>query len=204
MSSDRLDFFDGIYAEAGADPSTIGWADLAPKAELTDWLARNPGKGRRAMDVACGLGDNAEGLAAAGWDVTAFEYSERAVRWARERFADSAVDYRVADLADLPESWRGAYELVHECYTLQALPPDTLAWTIPAITSLVAPGGTLLVYSRWREGGAAVEGPPWPLERSRLDAFANHGLVLKDRSDFVLHKGERRIPHVFDQWRRPE
>ena len=198
----RHDFFDGIYREAGRDANTIGWADLAPKPELAEWLADHPGEGQRAVDVACGLGDNAEAMAEAGYDVTAFDYSARAVAWARERFPGSAVDYRVADLSELPEDWRGGFGLVNECYTLQALPPDTLAWTVPAIAALVAPGGTLLVYSRWREEGAAVDGPPWPLEREQLDAFSEHGLARQSRHDFTLRKDVRAIPHVFDVWRR--
>jgi hypothetical protein len=42
-------------------------------------------------------------------------------------FPQSAVDYRVADLFDAPSEWRGAFDLVHELYTLQALPGNASA-----------------------------------------------------------------------------
>ena len=55
--------------------------------------------------VACGLGDDAEALAAAGWRVTAFDISPAAIAWCRERFPASPVDYQVQDLSAVPSSW---------------------------------------------------------------------------------------------------
>ena len=103
------------------------WAHLEPRPLLEDWLAARSLVGLRALDVGCGLGDNAEALARAGAHVVAFDLVERAVQWARERFPQSAVDYRVADLFDAPSEWRGAFDLVHELYTLQALARDASA-----------------------------------------------------------------------------
>jgi hypothetical protein len=40
---------------------------------------------------------------------------------------------------------------------------------------LVAPGGTLLVIAVPDEGEAA--GPPWPLTREEVEAFAGEGLA---------------------------
>ena len=43
---------------------------------------------------------------------------------ARERYPDTAVEYRVADLLDLPADLVGAFDLVIEVSTVQALPPE--------------------------------------------------------------------------------
>ncbi|MEP2117213.1 MAG: SAM-dependent methyltransferase, partial [Bauldia litoralis] len=61
-----LGWFDELYQGADGDTGQVPWADLAPKAGLPEWLADHPGEGRTALDVGCGLGDNAEAIAAAG------------------------------------------------------------------------------------------------------------------------------------------
>lgn len=198
----RAAFFDAVYRSAGADAGLVPWADQKPKERLAAWLAGNPGAGRAAIDVACGLGDNAEALAEAGWRTTAFDLSERAVAWARERFPGSTVDYRVADLMALPAPWTGAFDLVHECYTIQSVPGEMRAAFIAAIAGLVAPGGTLLVYARTRPGEEPGAGPPWPLSPSETAAFAGHGLTLAREERFTVNRPDRVIPHLFAVWQR--
>ena len=85
--NDGLAWFEALYEAADGDPAQVPWADLAPRSALAEWLAREDRRHRgRAIDIGCGLGDNAEGLATAGYDVTAFDLSETAVAWARARF----------------------------------------------------------------------------------------------------------------------
>ncbi len=124
-------------------PANLPWARLAPNPLLCDWLALRPGLlGGAALDVGCSLGDNAEALAEAGAKVTAFDFVARAIDWARRRFPRSAVDYRVADLFLPPAEWRGAFALVHECHTLQAISPDLLPLAAQKLASFVAPAAS--------------------------------------------------------------
>ena len=44
------------------------------------------------------------------------------------------------------------------------------------MAATVAPGGTLLVLSALGEEGVVVDGPPWPLTRAEIDAFAGGDL----------------------------
>lgn len=199
---ERREFFETVYETAKRDAALVPWADLHAKNKLSDWLANNPGNGSKAIDVACGLGDNAEAMASAGYETTAFDFSPRAIGWAQERFPDSPVKYQVADLFDLPNNWSNAFDLVHECFTLQSIPPETLAKSIPAVANLVSPGGTLLVYTRTRPDGESVEGPPWPLEEKHITEFEQHGMSLVIRDDFIVEKPGRTIPHVFCEWRK--
>ncbi|WP_083205988.1 class I SAM-dependent methyltransferase [Stappia indica] len=199
---DRSAWFDAVYETAGGDAAAVPWADLAPKTELVDWLEAHPGEGMRAVDVGCGLGDNAEALAAAGYRTTGFDLSPKAVDWARQRFPESAVEYRAADLFDVPVDWLGGFDLVHECYTLQALSGDLRERAFAAVASLVAPGGKLLVLTRTAPEESVPDGPPWPLKPSELDRFSSLGLERIDRHPYQIRKGERVIAHVRDLWRR--
>lgn len=200
--SDRKLFFDAVYERAGGDAANVPWADLKPKDRLDGWLAGNPGQGRRAIDVACGLGDNAEALAAAGWKTTAFDLSARAIGWALDRFPQSPVDYAIADLAALPPHWAGAFDLVNECYTIQSVPGELRTLFSLAIASLVAPGGSLLIYARTRPDDAPTAGPPWPLSPREAGIFAEMGFRRIAAEHFEQVRPDRVIPHLFAVWQR--
>jgi SAM-dependent methyltransferase len=175
----RRDWFEAVYQTAGDDPAQIPWADLVAHPLLTAWLedAPAPAPGARALDVGCGLGDNAAALAAKGRQTTGFDLSALAARWATSRFP--GVRFLAADLFKPPADWQGAFDLVHECYTLQALPDAPRAEAMANIAAFVRPGGRLLVIARARAGTGTISGPPWPLSREEIIAFETHGLTAE-------------------------
>ena len=108
---DPLSWFEQLYVAADGDVARVPWADMEPHPVFAEWLEKEPhGEGRPAIDVGCGLGDNAEALAAAGWNVTAFDLSRTAIRWARKRYERSSVDYLDSDLFHLPPAWIGRFD----------------------------------------------------------------------------------------------
>jgi len=172
----RRTWFEAVYETAGDDPAQIPWADLNPHPLLAAWLASaaSPTSGARALDVGCGLGDNAAAIAAKGWRISGFDLSPRAIRWATSRFP--ALEFAAADLFAPPVEWNAAFDFVHECYTLQALPDAPRAEAMKRIAGFVRPGGALLVIARARDGSGPAAGPPWPLTRDELMQFTAHGL----------------------------
>lgn len=199
---DRRSWFEAVYDTAEGDPAAVPWADLKPKDALQEWLSRHPGEGMRALDIACGLGDNAEALSAAGYRTTAFDLAQGAVDWARQRFPGSSVEYRRADLFSPPPEWQGAFDLVHECYTVQALHGDLRDRAYAAIARFVKPGGTLLVISRYRTEGEETSGPPWPLSPSEFARFEVLGLRRMSWTPYEVHRPGRIIAHVIAEYRR--
>lgn len=181
----RKDWFEAVYDLADGDAAGVPWASLAPHPLSAEWIAAQRGAlaGLAALDIGCGLGDNAEALAKAGARVAAFDLARKAVDWAKRRFPESKVDYRAADLFALPEEWRGAFDLVHECYTLQALPADLLKPAFAALAATLKPRGELLVVARARDEDQTIPGPPWPLPRSAFDLAHEAGLRLVSLED---------------------
>ncbi|MEU4620583.1 class I SAM-dependent methyltransferase [Actinoplanes sp. NPDC023801] len=175
-AGDPTGWFETLYAGARAGTASVPWDVPEPSAHLRA-LGLPPGEGRIALIVGCGPGRDAEYVAALGYRVTAFDISATAIALARERHPGTAVDYVVADLLDPPAAWRQAYDLVLESNNVQALPVDIRAAAIATIGTFVAPGGILIVLAaattRLDSDGA---GPPWPLTRAEVEAFATGGL----------------------------
>ena len=203
------DWFERLYREADGDTSVLPWADLAPNAELAAWAARPHvlHAAKTAVVVGCGLGHDAEFLAGMGLDVTAFDVSPTAIEWAKKLHPGSPVRYEVQDLFAMPEAMRSRFDLVVEIYTLQALPFAVRGAAATAIRDLVAPGGTLFVYTRLRDDGPeapqlveAESGPPWPLGRRELDRITE-SLAVRDALVEAPDSADPAIVRAHGTWR---
>ena len=183
--NDPVGWFERLYAAAARGEATVPWADRVPNPHVVAWLDRERPRPGRTLDVGTGLGDTAEALTARGHDVVAFDVSTSAIEETRHRFPASRVRYMVADLLAPPPAWRGAFDLVVECYTLQVLPPDARARVIEQLRTLVAPDGTLLVVARGREPDDSPGTMPWPLTRPEVEGVAGGELTLASFEDFV-------------------
>ncbi|MBB6473652.1 alpha/beta fold hydrolase [Sphaerisporangium rubeum] len=178
---DPTGWFERLYAAADAGEVPMPWDREGPREPLREWAETGAvsGGGRRAVVIGCGLGADAEYVAGLGFDTDAFDISATAVRTAQRRHPGSAVRYRTADLFRLPAEWIGAFDLVVEIFTVQALPVSMRGDTIAAVRGLVGPGGTLIVVMAAREDDEEiVDGPPWPLTRAEMVSFAEDGLSL--------------------------
>jgi SAM-dependent methyltransferase len=185
--------FEEIYASAGDDIAAIPWAILAPNPALKQWLATQAAPdGASALVIACGLGDDAEELARRGYRVTAFDISPTAIEQCRRRFPESTVDYLVADVFDLPDTWAQSFDVVVEIRTLQSLRLEVRGQAARAIANTVAPGGQVFVRTAAREPDEPLTYRPWPLTRDELDAFTEAGLLERELSDEPRRTGRFR------------
>lgn len=197
--TDPKAWFDNLYVAAERGEAVVPWDLAAPQRLLVEWAKNGSveGAGRSALVVGCGFGRDAEYLAELGFDTVAFDISAPAVATARQRHPDSAVRYAVADLLDPPADWLEAYDLVMESMNIQALSEPVRGQAIARVGRLVAPGGTLLIISAGRsEDDEPGDGPPWPLTRAEIDAFANGDL----RPETVEYLSDPQQPGVH-RWR---
>jgi SAM-dependent methyltransferase len=180
---DPTRWYDELWSAAERGDVPLPWDHTDPNdvlgAYVAGFEASHPGEGRRAVVIGCGLGADSEYVAAHGWATTAFDISPAAVAAVRERYPDSPVDYRVANLLDLPHDLVGAFDLVVEIFTIQALHPSLRGQAIDGVRRLIGPGGTALVVQFVRADDQAVTtDPPWLLTRAEIEELAGDGVEI--------------------------
>ncbi|MTJ09997.1 bifunctional 2-polyprenyl-6-hydroxyphenol methylase/3-demethylubiquinol 3-O-methyltransferase UbiG [Anabaena sp. UHCC 0204] len=181
------EWFEQLYSQANNDSKAIPWADMKPNHNLVQWLDDHhiQGQGKTALTIGCGLGDDAEELSQRGFKVTGFDISSSAIEWCKNRFRNSTVEYRVADLLNPPIQWNQTFDFVLESYTLQALPHTLSSQAISLIADFLAPDGILLVICRGRNIEDQLEKVPYPLTKDQVMKFVDAGLSLVDFEDYL-------------------
>jgi hypothetical protein len=187
QKNDPTGWFEALYREAESGTTTVPWADLAPNPHLLDFWRDHSQKisAKHALVVGSALGDDAEQLSNWGFQTTAFDISETAIRRARHRFPDSQVTCLTANLLDPPPEWRQKFDFVFEAYTLQALPEQVRARAATNVASFVAPQGHLLVVARARDASEPPGEMPWPLTRPEFSSFTHAGLTELSFEDYI-------------------
>lgn len=184
---DPTGWFEKLYSGARGDESAIPWAKLKVNPNLADWIEANKIRGwkKTALVVGCGLGDDAEALAALGFKVTGFDIAPSAIAWCQQRFPDTKVNYLVDDLLNPTKISDCQFDFILESYTLQALPAEVRPQGMENISKLLAPHGTLLVICRGREFDEPAASLPFPLTKEELAYLNKLGLKQIEFEDYV-------------------
>ena len=185
--NDPTGWFEELYTAAVGDESAIPWAKLQVNPNLASWIEKQEfrGRGKTALVVGCGLGDDAEALADLGCEVTAFDISPTAIAWCQQRFPDTEVNYLVDDLLQPSKISDRQFDFILESYTLQALPASVRPQGMKTIRQLLISGGTLLVICRGRDADEPTNDLPFPLTKEELAYFEELGLKRVEFEDYI-------------------
>ena len=144
----------------------------------------------RALDLACGEGQNAIWLAGAGWRVVGVDYSPVAIAKARARAERDGVDVTFVE-ADLVE-----YEPEHSAYDLAVmlylhLPAEEHRVVLARAARSLSPGGTLVLLGH--DLLNATEGVGGPRDASLL---YTPGDIADELESVEIEKAERVLRDV--------
>ncbi|MGB7308574.1 MAG: methyltransferase domain-containing protein, partial [Candidatus Acidiferrales bacterium] len=119
---DPTGWFEVLYQEGEQGKSIVPWADHKANSHLSEYWKAHPFEtgGKSALVIGSGFGDDAEEIAAWGFQTTGFDIAKTAIAAAKKRFPNSPVNYVVADLFEPPPEWRQKFDFVFETNTLQA------------------------------------------------------------------------------------
>lgn len=179
-AGDPTGWFEPLYQEYEQGRKVISWADFGANPNLLEFA----GAGKTALVVGCGFGDDAEQLAAWGFETTAFDIAPSAIRACKRRFPDGRVEYVAADLLAPPEEWTGRFDFVLEVYTLQVLPAELRGRAIRGLARFLKKDGLVVTIARGRDEDDPEGSMPWRLTRRELDEFAAAGLREVSFEDF--------------------
>lgn len=146
----------------------LDWdAGIRREAEALDGIIRERwGNGRLSiLDVACGTGTQALGLAALGHRVTASDISDGAIERARREAAARglAVSFSVADMRQAAAHHQDRFDLVIACDNSLAhlLTDEDLLAAFRQLLACTAPGGGCLIsvrdYDKEKRAGVQVK-----------------------------------------------
>jgi SAM-dependent methyltransferase len=178
----QRDDWDRRYAEA-----EHLWSAKPNRFLVAEVEGLQPG---RALDLACGEGQNAIWLAGLGWKVVGVDYSEVAIAKARARAARDGVDleYVAADLLEY-ESEPAAYALVLVLYL--HLPAEERRRVLAQASQALAPGGTLVLVGH--DLVNVTEGVGGPSDTSILYTPDE---IVKELPGLIVERAERVLRDV--------
>ncbi|HET6761126.1 MAG TPA: class I SAM-dependent methyltransferase [Gemmatimonadaceae bacterium] len=158
------------------------WADVWPSSIiLAGKLLELNGRGRKALELGCGVGLSTLAATSAGFDVLSTDYYEDALDVTRAnvfRNLGKIAQTRLVDWRHLPQDL-GSFDLV---FASDVLYENEYAALLPVILkSVLAPGGMALIADPGR-----VAAPVF------VEACDEHGLAIRQKETRPFEAGEIR------------
>lgn len=160
MAGPTREFWDQRFSE-GNTP----WDRGETNPQLHAWLEAGALKPCRILIPGCGAGYEAATLAAAGFEVTALDYSPEAIALTRKRLDAQGLKAAVIEADAL--AWRPErpFDAVYEQTCLCALYPDQWRAYADQLYRWLRPGGTLFAlfvqFLRPEAAQGQIQGPPY-------------------------------------------
>jgi SAM-dependent methyltransferase len=106
-------------------------------------------RGRKALEVGCGAGDQSLFLAQLGFDVTGVDISPTAIEWAKEKASNRGVNaqFLVGDVRDLSAIPDSSFDLVLDGNCWHFIIGEGRARFLQSVYRVLRPGGLFLVNS---------------------------------------------------------
>jgi SAM-dependent methyltransferase len=170
MAGPTKDFWNQRFTEGN-----MPWDRGEASPQMHAWLESGALAPCRILIPGCGSGYEAATLAAAGFEVTALDYSHEAVARTRRRLADARLTATVVEADALAWQPGRPFDAIYEQTCLCALYPDHWRAYADQLHRWLAPQGRLFaLFLQLQRPGAAegrVEGPPYHCDINGMRAL---------------------------------
>ena len=128
----------------------VPWDTNITPPEVMAFLEDTPPA--RALDLGCGTGTNAITLTRRGWQVTAIDFSPKAIRAARRKAVRAGldIDFQVGDVSDLSVI-QGPFDYALDIGCLFSLNEQQRRNYAMGLKRLVRPDGRYMLYTRLQQ-----------------------------------------------------
>lgn len=135
-------FYDAMYRFTKPD-----WDSGLTPPEVVTFIESDRSRGR-ALDLGCGTGTQSIYLAQHGFDVTAIDFSPKAIDIARDKAqqADVKIDFRIGDVTRL-DDLREPFDLILDIGCLHGLGDEGKSRYAQHIARLSHAGSTMLMFA---------------------------------------------------------
>ncbi len=135
-------FYDAMYRLTKPD-----WDSGLTPTEVATFVESNRSRGR-ALDLGCGTGTQSIYLAQHGFDVTAIDFSPKAIDLARDKAqqAEAKIDFRIGDVTRL-DDLREPFDLILDIGCFHGLDADGKTRYAQHVARLSRTNSTLLIYA---------------------------------------------------------
>lgn len=200
---------------APADHAAVAYDTIAPFydsitrhdnydafAGLLERLIKEAGPaGTRLLDAGCGTGRSSILFADRGYQVTGFDISASMIDIARDRHADTGIDFHVHDIRD-PAPGQGPYDVVLCMSDIvnYLVDPADLAAAFTRLSAAMAPGGVLVFDANTTLGYDLMREPHIVRDEGLLVVLS--GKHLKSGGRYQLTVDAFRAEAGTDKWSR--
>lgn len=164
------DYWQGRYAR-----QETGWDLASPHEGFTYILPQLKQPRCRIAVLGCGQGHDAAFLAAQGHLVTAFDFSEKALAAAKEKYAGvTGIQFVHANAFQLPEKYSGQFDVVFEHTFFCAVDPNLRSKVIEIWRQLLTARGQLwgIFFAIEKRAGPPWGSTEWELRERLKRAFS--------------------------------
>ncbi len=170
----KPEFWDTLYQNRNA-----AWDLKTPTPAFIDLLNSEYFFGRKKILIAgCGYGYDAIEAAKKGFDVTALDFSETAIQFARllAQRENVNINFLIEDIFNLNEMYSNSFEIIFDYVTYCAIDPKRRKEYARKISELLRPDGLFVIILFPIE--KRVGGPPFAVDVDEASDIFSENLEL--------------------------
>ncbi|MBL1140618.1 MAG: adenylyl-sulfate kinase [Proteobacteria bacterium] len=153
-------------------------------------------KNQEILEIGCGNGRDAAFFASSGFNVTAIDRSESAIKYCREKYSNHSVCFYEGMITDSsPHITNVKYDIIYSRFVIHAMPLEEEIEVLSAANNLLKTGGRLYIECRSINDPLARRGEIISITE-RIDGHYRRFIILDEFRERLINTGFKIIEEV--------